>query len=154
MRVPSIPDDAAQLSSGTSVMKMAVRLIHSSSLGTPVLGRLGSGVVLSRSTFSPLRPGYERAKRALDVSVCLFVLPPTLFVMAICALAVALCDGRPVFFLQERTGRGGRPFRMIKFRTMVVNAAELKAALAHRNRLSGPDFKIENDPRVPMLGAQ
>jgi lipopolysaccharide/colanic/teichoic acid biosynthesis glycosyltransferase len=132
---------------------MAVRLIHSTSLRAPVVGRPGGGAILNRSTLPLLRPGYERAKRILDVSVCLFLLPAALVVTSICALAVALCDGRPIFFFQERTGRGGRPFRMVKFRTMVVNATELKAALASRNRLSGPDFKIENDPRVTRLGA-
>jgi len=132
---------------------MPVRLIHSSSLGAPALGRLGSGSVLNRSAFPLLRPGYERAKRILDVSVCLFMLPAALLVMSICALAIVLCDGRPIFFFQERTGRGGRPFRMVKFRTMVVNAAELKATLAHRNRLTGPDFKVEDDPRVTRLGS-
>jgi lipopolysaccharide/colanic/teichoic acid biosynthesis glycosyltransferase len=132
---------------------MATRLIHLSSVRAPARGRLGSGAVVRRETFAPLRPGYERAKRALDVTVCLLMLPAALAVMALCALAVALCDGRPIFFFQERTGRGGRPFRMYKFRTMVVNAAELKAALASRNQLSGPDFKVADDPRVTKLGA-
>jgi len=131
---------------------MSVRLIHSSNLPAPALGRPGSGAFLNRSTFPPLRPGYERAKRILDVSVCLLMLPAALLLVSICALAVALCDGRPIFFFQERTGRGGRSFRMVKFRTMVVNAAELKAALASRNRLTGPDFKVENDPRITRLG--
>src|SRR5262245_49889117 len=131
---------------------MAVRLIHSSR-PTPAHGRFGGSAVLSRATFPPLRPGYERAKRILDVALCLFVLPVALLVMAACALAIACCDGRPILFLQQRTGRGGRPFRMIKFRTMVVNAAELKAALADRNRLTGPDFKIDDDPRVTRLGS-
>ena len=132
---------------------MATRLIHLASVRTPVLGRLGSGAVLERSSFPPLRPGYERAKRALDLAVCLLMLPPVLLLMGFCALAIAICDGRPVLFCQERTGRGGRPFRMYKFRSMVVNAAELKAELADRNQLSGPDFKVADDPRVTRLGA-
>jgi lipopolysaccharide/colanic/teichoic acid biosynthesis glycosyltransferase len=132
---------------------MPTRLIHLSSVRAPALGRLGSGAILRRSTLAPLRPGYERAKRALDLAVCLLLLPTALVVMALCALAVVLCDGRPIFFCQERTGRGGRPFRMYKFRTMVVNAPELKAALAARNHLTGPDFKIADDPRVTRLGA-
>ncbi len=132
---------------------MAMRVIRLSSIGSPALGRLGSGVLLHRTRVAPLRPGYERAKRILDVTLCLLMLPAAFAVMAFCALAVALCDGLPIFFCQERTGRGGRPFRMYKFRTMVVNAAELKASIAGRNRLSGPDFKVEDDPRVTKLGA-
>jgi lipopolysaccharide/colanic/teichoic acid biosynthesis glycosyltransferase len=132
---------------------MATRLIHLSSFRAPAMGRLGSGAVLHRTALLPLRPGYERAKRILDVALCLLMLPAALVVMAACALAIFVCDGRPILFRQERAGRGGRPFCMYKFRTMVVNAVELKAALADRNRLSGPDFKVEDDPRVTRLGA-
>ena len=57
-----------------------------------------------------------------------------------------------VFFLQERTGFGGRRFRMFKFRTMVANAEELKESLAEHNELAWPDFKIKNDPRITRVG--
>jgi lipopolysaccharide/colanic/teichoic acid biosynthesis glycosyltransferase len=132
---------------------MAVRLIQLSSFRASAFGRAANGAYLRRSAFPVMRPGYERAKRILDVSVCLLALPAALLAMAVCSLAVAVCDGRPIFFFQDRTGRGGRRFRMFKFRTMVVNAAELKGELAGLNRLTGPDFKIENDPRVTRLGA-
>ena len=137
----------------SGLMQMATRLIHLSSVRAPAIGRPGGGAVLHRSTLAPLRPGYERAKRALDLSVCLLMLPAALLVMAFSALAILVYDGRPIFFFQQRTGRGGRPFRMYKFRTMVANAAELKASLAHMNQLSGPDFKVADDPRVTKLGA-
>jgi lipopolysaccharide/colanic/teichoic acid biosynthesis glycosyltransferase len=132
---------------------MSVRLVQVQTLRPPLFGRAGSGGVLPRSAPAPRRPGYELAKRILDLTLCLLVLPAALVAIALCALAIALVDGFPIFFLQERTGRGGRAFRMIKFRTMVVNAAELKGELAGLNRLSGPDFKIANDPRVTRLGA-
>lgn len=108
---------------------------------------------LQRSAPSIIRPGYERAKRIFDVTVCLLMFPIAMVAMGLCALAVLVSDGRPVFFIQDRTGRGGRRFRMIKFRTMVKNAAALKVELASMNCLSGPDFKIENDPRITRLGA-
>jgi lipopolysaccharide/colanic/teichoic acid biosynthesis glycosyltransferase len=111
------------------------------------------GTVLRRSTPAVVRPGYERAKRAFDAAVCLLMLPLALVAIGAVALAVLVCDGRPIFFYQDRTGRGGRRFRMIKFRTMVRNATELKKELASLNCLSGPDFKIANDPRVTRLGA-
>jgi lipopolysaccharide/colanic/teichoic acid biosynthesis glycosyltransferase len=132
---------------------MPTRLIPISNPDAARLPRGASGGVLRRARLRPVRRSYERAKRVLDLSLCLLVLPAALALMAACALAVAVCDGLPVFFTQERTGRGGRRFRMYKFRTMVVNAPELKGELASLNHLSGPDFKIENDPRVTRLGA-
>jgi lipopolysaccharide/colanic/teichoic acid biosynthesis glycosyltransferase len=132
---------------------MSVRVIQLSRFRAPTLGHSGAGTLLRRPTVPLSRPGYERAKRILDVTLCLLVLPAALLAIGACALAVLLLDGRPIFFSQDRTGRGGRRFRMYKFRTMVVNAAELKSELASLNHLSGPDFKIENDPRVTRLGA-
>ena len=57
-------------------------------------------------------------KRMLDILVILAFAPLALFVGALTALAVLFVEGRPVFFRQERAGKGGRPFRMLKFRTM------------------------------------
>ena len=84
--------------------------------------------------------------------MCVAVLPLALLLMALCALAIRLEGPGPIVFAQLRTGRGGRRFRMYKFRTMVPNAAELKEQLKHLNELSWPDFKIENDPRVTRVG--
>ena len=72
--------------------------------------------------------------------------------MGIVAVMVRLDSPGPVVFTQQRTGRHGRRFRMYKFRTMVENAEELKASLAHLNTLPWPDFKIHDDPRVTRVG--
>ena len=96
--------------------------------------------------------GYPYKKRALDLVLCTLALPVALPILAACALAVKLPSRGPVFFIQERTGWRGRRFRMIKFRTMVVGAADMKAELADRNQMGGPDFKITNDPRVTWVG--
>lgn len=80
------------------------------------------------------------------------ILPPVLFVMMVCSIAIIVENGFPVFFCQERTGVGGRRFRMFKFRTMVNNADELKRKYAHLNELTWPDFKISDDPRVTHVG--
>lgn len=63
--------------------------------------------------------------------------------------------GAPVFFSQMRAGRYGKPFRMWKFRTMVANAEELleKTREEHGNRMDGPVFKLDHDPRVFRFGA-
>jgi lipopolysaccharide/colanic/teichoic acid biosynthesis glycosyltransferase len=132
---------------------MPDRIVDIASFRRPDSGFSSQGAIHRRSAPSVIRPGYERAKRLFDLTLCLLVLPIALVVLGSCALAVLISDGRPIFFLQDRTGRGGRRFRMIKFRTMVRNAAELKAELADMNCLSGPDFKIANDPRITRLGA-
>lgn len=80
------------------------------------------------------------------------MLPIAIPVIGICALAVWVSDPGPVFFAQMRTGMGGRRFRMIKFRTMVTNAEELKEQYAKLNELTWPDFKITNDPRITRVG--
>ena len=95
---------------------------------------------------------YERGKRLLDIACCLLVLPFVLLILALCAIAIKLDSPGSVFFFQERTGRGGRRFKMFKLRTMVVNAEELKEKYAHLNQLSYPDFKIANDPRITRVG--
>ena len=71
--------------------------------------------------------------------------------MAVVAVAVRLDSPGPIFFRQLRVGRGGRRFRMLKFRTMVADAEQRKAALADRNETDG-FFKITDDPRITRTG--
>ena len=68
------------------------------------------------------------------------------------SLAILVTMGRPVFFGQERAGLYGRRFRIWKFRTMVRDAERRKAELEARNELSGPVFKVTDDPRITPLG--
>jgi exopolysaccharide biosynthesis polyprenyl glycosylphosphotransferase len=96
-------------------------------------------------------------KRTLDLTVSglgLLVLAPLFATMA---LLIKLDSRGPVFFRQLRMGAGDRPFRMLKFRTMVVDADELKAEVAHLNRHARPGgdprmFKAPLDPRVTRAG--
>jgi lipopolysaccharide/colanic/teichoic acid biosynthesis glycosyltransferase len=102
-----------------------------------------------------LRPPSRRylvTKRALDLVVCAVLLVVVVPVIALCILAIRLDSPGRAFFTQERTGRDGRRFRMLKLRTMVINAEELKPTLAHLNVLPPPDFKIPDDPRVTRVG--
>ena len=108
--------------------------------------------ILTRPRVALFRPGYQRAKRLLDLGLCVAVLPAAGLLMAACGLMIWLDDGGPILFRQMRTGRGGRRFRMYKFRTMVRNATELKQELLHLNEHSGPDFKLSEDPRVTRVG--
>lgn len=91
-------------------------------------------------------------KRVLDVA-CIIVTLPAVLPVALCvAAAVKLSSPGPVFFAQERYGRGKRRFRMYKFRTMVAGAEALQQALESCNEVAGPVFKIRNDPRVTRVG--
>ena len=58
----------------------------------------------------------------------------------------------PVFYVHDRVGRGNEHFRMLKFRTMVEGADDLKPHLEHLNEADGPMFKIADDPRVTPIG--
>jgi exopolysaccharide biosynthesis polyprenyl glycosylphosphotransferase len=92
------------------------------------------------------------AKRALDVigaTIGLLFLAP---VLALIGLAIRLDSNGPVLFRQQRVGRNGKPFQMLKFRTMVCNAEELMADLRMRNEVNGPLFKLKDDPRVTRVG--
>ena len=95
---------------------------------------------------------YRVFKRAIDLSLCLMIAPLVLPVMLLIMALIYIDSPGPIFFRQLRTGKGGRRFRMYKFRTMVPNAEELKVAYAHLNELTWPDFKISNDPRVTRIG--
>ena len=100
----------------------------------------------------PVSGPYLPVKRLFDLTFCLLALPFLLVLFLVCALAIRLDTPGPILIAQERTGRDGGRFRMFKFRTMVRNAEELKAALAHLNVLPPPDFKIPNDPRITRVG--
>jgi exopolysaccharide biosynthesis polyprenyl glycosylphosphotransferase len=92
------------------------------------------------------------SKRTIDVvgSLAGLVLFSPLFLLL--ALAVRLTSRGHAIFVQERCGLGGRPFNFYKFRTMVADAEDRKAELAHLNEMSGPVFKIRRDPRTTRVG--
>ena len=91
-------------------------------------------------------------KRAVDIagSVILLLLLAPLFLVV--ALLIKLTSDGPVFFLQERIGYNKRRFLIFKFRTMIPGAEKMMAHLETLNEVSGPVFKIKNDPRVTRLG--
>jgi lipopolysaccharide/colanic/teichoic acid biosynthesis glycosyltransferase len=72
--------------------------------------------------------------------------------MGAAALLIRLSSPGPVLFRQQRAGLNGQPFTMLKFRTMVTNAEQLKQELAALNEMSGPVFKVTNDPRITPIG--
>jgi len=96
---------------------------------------------------------HQRAlKRLFDVvasGLALVVLSPLL--LAVAAI-IKLTSKGPVFFKQTRSGLHGRPFQMLKFRSMVVDAEKIREALAAKNEMNGPVFKMKNDPRITTIG--
>ena len=66
--------------------------------------------------------------------------------------AIKLTDGGPVFFRQTREGQNGRPFTILKLRTMIVDAEKFQAELRAESHRDGPAFKISRDPRVTKVG--
>jgi exopolysaccharide biosynthesis polyprenyl glycosylphosphotransferase len=91
-------------------------------------------------------------KRTFDLVLTLAASIVVLPVMALVAIVVKLTSAGPVFFTQERVGYHGRPFRVLKFRTMVEGAEEMVDALLDLNEATGPLFKIRHDPRLTKVG--
>ncbi len=75
-------------------------------------------MIINQPRVFPYRKGYQIAKRAMDVALSLLAMPLALPLLVICVLAIRLDSPGPVLFVQERIGKGGRRFRMYKFRTM------------------------------------
>ncbi len=92
------------------------------------------------------------AKRVFDVVTAAILVICLAPVMAAAALAVRLTSPGPIFFAQERVGRDGQLFKVLKFRTMVTNAEELLENVRHLNEATGPLFKIKDDPRITKAG--
>ncbi len=91
-------------------------------------------------------------KHVMDFSVALvlIVLLAPLFLLV--TILIRFTSSGPVLFRQQRSGLNGRPFTMLKFRSMVSDAEQLKQELAALNEMSGPVFKLSSDPRITPLG--
>ena len=95
---------------------------------------------------------YEVIKRIIDIVASftgLIVLSP---LMLIVSILIKLESKGEVIFKQKRVGLNGKEFYMYKFRSMVINAEELKAELESQNEMSGPMFKMKDDPRITRIG--
>ena len=91
-------------------------------------------------------------KRLFDLvvaSISLLVFSPW---MALIATGIRISSGSPILFRWEVVGQDGQPFTSWKFRTMVAHASQLKQDLNHHNEMSGPVFKMKEDPRITPIG--
>ncbi len=110
------------------------------------------GTPMLTFTASPMETWEMVLKETIDrvgaFTMILLLFPLFLFL----SFCVKVTSKGPVFFVQERVGLHKRRFRIYKFRTMVHNAEELRESLEERNELSGPVFKIKDDPRCTFVG--
>jgi exopolysaccharide biosynthesis polyprenyl glycosylphosphotransferase len=96
--------------------------------------------------------GYFIIKRIMDIVGALIGIILFGPVMIITAIAIRLDSRGPIIFSQRRVGLYGKEFKMYKFRSMVINAEQLLDKLKDRNEMSGPVFKIKDDPRITRVG--
>ena len=117
----------------------------------PRLGEV-NGVPMLTYAPTPTHEGQYFVKRVLDrvIAAALLLALAPLFILI--ALAIKLTSPGPVFFRQERVGLHGRRFTLLKFRSMVEDAERRRPELMARNEMSGPVFKMADDPRVTRLG--
>lgn len=141
----------AHLCEGVGVGVRMIADLFPLRLATSRYHRLEGIPILALSTVPEHQPKLL-LQRAVDIAVsgtALLLLSPLLVATAI---AIKLDSQGPIFFMQERVGLNRRRFRMIKFRSMVVNAEELRARLEKYNEVQGAMFKMSRDPRVTRVG--
>lgn len=108
-----------------------------------------AGRLYSHVSPQPLQRCVKRAMDIFGASVCLVLFSPALIFIA---LAIKLTSRGPLLYRWPVVGLRGRPFNGYKFRTMVVGADQMKEQLSHQNAMTGPVFKLKDDPRVTRLG--
>lgn len=98
------------------------------------------------------RPFYHVVKRLFDIvaSVCGLILLFPLFLFLV--IKIRSEDGGPAFYSQERIGKNEKPFKMWKFRSMIVDADKMLDKLEDQNEIDGAMFKIKDDPRITKIG--
>lgn len=110
----------------------------------------GRPVLIFRSV--PEAPWQGFFKQIIDFVGAAVLLALLALPMLLIALAIRISSPGPVLFRQKRAGLNGRPFIMLKFRSMVTDAEQRKAELEAINEMTGPVFKVTNDPRVTRVG--
>jgi exopolysaccharide biosynthesis polyprenyl glycosylphosphotransferase len=120
-------------------------------LPPPRVTHFGSLAALS---FAPVHHSRTMllVKRVIDVLGSALALVVSAPIIAVAAIAIKLDSKGPVFFRQIRCGMNGRHFKIVKLRTMFVDAEDQKAALMSLNEMDGPVFKMRMDPRVTRVG--
>lgn len=100
----------------------------------------------------PFKAGGRLFKRALDIALIVLASPVLLLLSGLVALAIRLEDKGPIFYTAPRVGENGTHFKMVKFRSMVLNADDLREELIRTQELDPRHPKIKNDPRMTRVG--
>ena len=111
----------------------------------------GKSIILNKDELER-QYAYIYLKRVFDVILSLIGLLVLSLLFLIIAAFVKFCDGGPVLYTQERVGKDGRRFKIYKFRSMYVDADKLLEKLKEKNQVTGPMFKMKNDPRITSVG--
>ena len=109
-------------------------------------------VMVKSSVVLKKKPVYDFLKRFADILISVIALTCGLPFFIIIALVIMIDDFGNPFFMQERIGKDGKAFNMFKFRTMFVNADEMKVNLMEENEYDSVHFKMSNDPRITKVG--
>lgn len=116
------------------------------------VGELNSDRYHIQAVYQKKNPAYLKLKRGMDIllsaAALVFLAPVFLFT----ALAIKLEDGGPILFCQYRAGKDMKPFKIYKFRSMLVNADAKMPEMMKDNEQTGHAFKIKNDPRITRVG--
>jgi lipopolysaccharide/colanic/teichoic acid biosynthesis glycosyltransferase len=137
LTVSSIPREFTPLPIRNNLKRPEVRLVSPSPIAVPSLDA---------------RVAYDVAKRSVDIAGSVLLIVCTSPIWLTTAALIKLTSSGPVLFIQTRLGKGGAPFRCIKFRTMDPDADDRKIQLLHLNEAGGPMFKMRNDPRITRMG--
>ena len=140
----------------TTMRRLSVDVRVSANLPEILASRLsvqtvGSTLALSVQTAS-LSGWQAFVKRAFDIVIASLALVVTAPISLAASVAIWVSSGSPVLYRQQRVGRHGRAFTMLKFRTMVVGADRMVADLERENGDRGPLFKLDRDPRLTPVG--
>jgi len=98
------------------------------------------------------KPVYEVCKRIFDLVMSIFALIVLSPVFLAVIIAILIEDGGAPFYASTRLTKGGKEFKMYKFRSMCPNADQKLEELLKYNEMEGPAFKMENDPRITKVG--
>jgi len=140
---------------GVESMNLEIALVTSAVdiSGHETQVRVIQGTTVMTICLPQYSPAAMLQKRVFDIAVSSVALVVIAIVTIPVAVAIKVTDGGPIFYRQTRVGRRGKLFKMVKFRSMVVNADELKADLAEQTGQQDRFiFKMENDPRITTIG--
>lgn len=157
--VPQTPSHADPLTGGSPVGNMTSSTHRGASIESAVASKRVSPTLLQFASSAGQadhaitdKRSYLLWKRVMDVVLTLIGVIALSPLFALVAILIKCTSAGPVFFAHRRQGLGGKEFPCLKFRSMRTGADAMQDALRSKNEVDGPQFKIEHDPRLTVLG--